>query len=488
MNIWIVWLLFLAVSIILLVLTDVLKKRSQQRLLGIITLVPLLASSALTFLLPIEYWEIIFLLVGQLFLCAIVFRLLLSSRLRGPHSTAKDAGQLGLIMAVSVGFVFLPQEILLGVLLATIFIVVVAMALQLRDGYHKYLIEKQLPQNIDDLPTVSVCIPARNENHALADCLTTVLESDYPKLEVIVLDDCSQDKTSRIIHSFAHAGVRFVQGEAPSDGWLGRNQAMQVLSKEATGKYLLFMCVDTRLNSNAISQLVEYAREKHLSMLSVLPRKDGRFAPDTFLSTLRFFWQLTTPRFVDMPVTSALWLVQARALEKAGGLKQVASHIEPERTFARIFAAKSTYRFLIGGQSLGVFYAKKWSSQIETSVRIWYPLLDMQPGRVFLAVFGQYLFTFLPAVIVVSGIITQHYTWVTLISAIIIALQFIVYAFYVFKTQERGRLLAILCLPIVALQETSLIVTSFLQYEFGTVNWKGRNVCYPILSSRSWRD
>lgn len=488
MNIWIIWLVLLSASIISLVLTDVVKRRQRQQLIAVASLIPVLATIATTVLLPIEYWEVVFLVVGQLFLVSLALRLLFSHRIRDRHSTAKDAFQLMIIMAISVGLVFLPQNILLWLLLSTILLATLIMLLQLRDGIQKYRLKKSIPQKLDDLPTVSVCIPARNETHALSDCLSSVLESDYPKLEVIVLDDCSQDKTSRIIHSFAHAGVRFVQGEVPSDGWLGKNQALQVLAKQATGKYLLFMGVDTRLSSGSISQLVDYVREKHLSMISVLPRKGGHFEIGSLFSTLRFFWQLTTPRFVEMPVASALWLVQAKALEKLQGFKEVANNIEPERTFAQKLAAKHTYRFLISSQTLGIFYDKRWSSQIETSVRIWYPLLNMQPGRVLLAVFGQYLFVFLPYVIVISYFFTQQNDLAVIVSAAIIALQFIAYAIYIIKTQAHSRFLAILFYPIVALQETSLILTSFVQYEFGTVNWKGRNICYPILSPRPWRD
>src|SRR6185369_13096540 len=67
------------------------------------------------------------------------------------------------------------------------------------------------PRNLAQLPTVSVCIPARNEDRVLTDCLAAVLASDYPKLEVIVLDDCSQDKTAQVVRQFAHGGVQFIQ-------------------------------------------------------------------------------------------------------------------------------------------------------------------------------------------------------------------------------------------------------------------------------------
>ena len=99
----------------------------------------------------------------------------------------------------------------------------------------------------DQLPSVSVCIPARNETHAMSECLESVLASDYPKLEAIVLDDHSSDNTSHIIRAFAHAGVRFVEGDELPDDWLGKNFSLQTLANEASGKIILFMDVDTRL-------------------------------------------------------------------------------------------------------------------------------------------------------------------------------------------------------------------------------------------------
>src|ERR1700759_1043342 len=88
---------------------------------------------------------------------------------------------------------------------------------------------------LKDLPSVSVCIPARNETHAMSQCLERVIASTYPKLEVIVLDDSSVDDTSVLIKAYAHAGVRFVEGSRLPKGWLGKNHALQGLLHEASG-------------------------------------------------------------------------------------------------------------------------------------------------------------------------------------------------------------------------------------------------------------
>ena len=50
-------------------------------------------------------------------------------------------------------------------------------------------------------PTISIVIPAYNEEHFIEDCLNSVYQQDYPKelLEVIVVDGNSHDRTAEII-------------------------------------------------------------------------------------------------------------------------------------------------------------------------------------------------------------------------------------------------------------------------------------------------
>lgn len=76
-----------------------------------------------------------------------------------------------------------------------------------------------------DLPSLTVAIPARDETKDLEECLRTIIASDYPKLEIIVLDDCSQLPTADIIKGFAQDGVQFIPGKPPAKRWLAKNQA-----------------------------------------------------------------------------------------------------------------------------------------------------------------------------------------------------------------------------------------------------------------------
>lgn len=73
---------------------------------------------------------------------------------------------------------------------------------------------------------VSVLIPARNEEKAIEKCVSGFLKQDYPNLEVIVLNDNSQDGTESILHRIRDAGhqkkLKVLQGKPLEAGWIGR--------------------------------------------------------------------------------------------------------------------------------------------------------------------------------------------------------------------------------------------------------------------------
>lgn len=329
-----------------------------------------------------------------------------------------------------------------------------------------------------DLPTVTLAIPARNETHALEACLRAAVASDYPKLEIIVLDDCSQDKTSEIIRSFAHEGVRFVQGEEPADGWLGKNQAMRTLAAQASGDYILFADVDTHMSPQSITKLIIYALSNKQEMVTVLPTRRDGWSMATVLTTLRYYWQSALPITARrVPVASQCWLIRRTTLTKLGGFKAVQQKITPEGYFARILFVHDQYRFIISNDEVGITTAKKWSSQAETAVRFLYPTFKRQP---FYVLFGVLTL----AVLFVTPFITlllapnNMQLWVPAASAS--SLLWLGYAILVVRTHTFTWPITLLLMPVALVQELILLIVSMLVYEFGDVNWKGRNVCYPV--------
>ena len=332
---------------------------------------------------------------------------------------------------------------------------------------------------LKDLPTITLAIPARNETHALQASLQAAVASDYPKLEIIVLDDCSQDKTSAIVRAFAHDGVRFVQGSMPAQGWLGKNQAMRTLAEQASGDYILFAGVDTHMSPQSISKLVTYALSNKLEMVTVLPQRRDRMSGANLLASLRYFWQIALPVTARrVPVASQAWLIRRATLKKLGGFEAVQQKIVPEAHFARILFVHNQYRFIISNIDLGVTTAKHWTSQIETYIRFLYPTCKRQPYLVLLAMLLLAGAIIMPFVVLAAMPSDLRILLPAIVAAVILWLG---YGLVVIRTHPHSWFLTWLLLPVSLVQELILLLASMLAYEFGDVNWKGRNVCYPVL-------
>jgi len=59
-------------------------------------------------------------------------------------------------------------------------------------------------------PTVSVLMPAYNSEKYIAEAIESILNQTFKDFELIVIDDCSKDKTWKIIQKYAKKGKRIV--------------------------------------------------------------------------------------------------------------------------------------------------------------------------------------------------------------------------------------------------------------------------------------
>lgn len=347
------------------------------------------------------------------------------------------------------------------------------MALRLYWTLQRFRITKQYTAAIE-APSVSVCIPARNETHAMTECLERVLASDYRKLEVLVYDDSSVDDTSILIRSFAHAGVRFVEGAPLPDGWLGKNYALDVLAREASGTFVVFLDVDTAISPTTISQLVGYTMTEDVVMSSVIPGRTKTLRPNVLFGHLRYLWQLVLSRATAPATSSSLWMIRRRVLlDTIGGFAPHRHEVEPEAHIASIIGTRG-YHCIVDTPSLGVTYEKRWHSQVETSRRLLYPSIG---GRWYYGVWAMAVATLLnaPFMIVVTGAVTSWQLWHTAALLVVVAGS-LLYGVYTRKLWRGYWWLGVLVWPIVMLQEAMLLAASMVGYARGTITWKGRAV------------
>jgi len=382
-------------------------------------------------------------------------------------------------------------ELILYSVFILLTLVSVFFAWKLMFAFKNFKMKKLLsaPSMLNDLPSVSVCIPARNETHAMTQCLERVIASRYPKLEIIVLDDSSGDNTSTLIKAFAHAGVRFVEGSPLPDGWLGKNHALQALLDEASGSYLLYLDVDTQIMPDTIGQLVAYAQQEKVSMVSVLPRRQDGWRGSVLFGTLRYFWELILHRPSAPAVASSAWMIHRHTLRDAlGGFEPYQRDIQPEAKLAAALMARHSYRFIISTPLLGISYEKKWSSQVETSIRLLFPVLGGRFVSNFLALVGLLLLN-LPALVLVAGLFSD---WTILQTMALwqLCVYGSLYSLYLDKVRQEGWWLGVILWPLIIAQEFVILVISINRHLRHKVMWKGRPITVlkqhlsPIIAAK----
>jgi glycosyltransferase involved in cell wall biosynthesis len=360
------------------------------------------------------------------------------------------------------------------------------MAYRLAYAYSHFRMKQlmSVTEMLDKLPSVTVCIPARNEDHTMTECLEHVIASSYPKLEIIVLNDGSRDNTGALIKAFAHEGVRFVEGSKLPKGWLGKNHALQELAVEASGTYIFFMDVDTRIQPDTIEQLVAYLKQENAKMISILPRREDGWRASVLFSTLRYFWELIFHRASAPATSSNAWMIHRDTLLGSfNGFNDFAGAVQPEAQFSRVLMKDNAYRFLIGTQLLGVAYEKKWDSQVDTSIRLLYPLLGGNVVNAILGVAGL-LFLLTPLIILGTSLL---YGWDFMyLLAIILHLAFtILYATYTLRVWKRMWWLGAILWPVIILQELIVLVVSTERYLLHLVTWKSRSITTTVSNSET---
>ncbi len=108
-------------------------------------------------------------------------------------------------------------------------------------------------------PLVTVVIPAHNEEKVIERCLQSVINSDYPRLEIIVVDDASRDSTSELVRTFiqGHPTVPLRLVRKRKNG--GKGEALNhALRTYAKGELAMTLDADSILLHNTVSNAVAY--------------------------------------------------------------------------------------------------------------------------------------------------------------------------------------------------------------------------------------
>jgi cellulose synthase/poly-beta-1,6-N-acetylglucosamine synthase-like glycosyltransferase len=115
-------------------------------------------------------------------------------------------------------------------------------------------------------PLLSVLIAAYNEEDAIADKLNQTLALEYPKdkLEVLVLSDCSSDKTDEIVKSYPDSRVRLVRMAERR----GKTSAQNFGIREARGEVVVFSDATAIYHPKALAYLATNYQDPKVGAVS----------------------------------------------------------------------------------------------------------------------------------------------------------------------------------------------------------------------------
>lgn len=195
-------------------------------------------------------------------------------------------------------------------------------------------------------PAVSIVVAARNEERHIRAALQSLLALDYPRLEIIVVNDRSEDGTGRILDELSAGDARLasVHVRQLPDGWLGKNHALWLGSGRASGELLLFTDADVVMAPQTLSRAVNYLHLENIDHLAVTPEaRMPSLALNMFGAAFGLFfglftrpWKAADPGSRCHIGIGAFNLVRADVYRAVGGHKTIALRPDDDLKLGKI--------------------------------------------------------------------------------------------------------------------------------------------------------
>jgi chlorobactene glucosyltransferase len=196
---------------------------------------------------------------------------------------------------------------------------------------------------------VTIAVPARNEEATIEACLRSLMAQSYAHLEILVLDDNSEDNTAAIVRKLETEDSRLhlITGRALQEGWRGKLWAMEQLFRQSNGTYLFFTDADTVHKQDSIAYGMSLLSQRNAALLSGYPKQQTKsLGIGLLVSAMLFNPTLFVPFALQERLQWPLFsmaigqymLLKKEALASIGGFSSLRTEICDDVTLARAFA------------------------------------------------------------------------------------------------------------------------------------------------------
>lgn len=108
---------------------------------------------------------------------------------------------------------------------------------------------------------VSIIMPSYNTGKYIAESIQSVLNQTYEHWELIIVDDCSTDKTDEVIKTFCDSRIKYIKNEKNMGAAACRNKAL----RQAKGKWVAFLDSDDLWIPEKLEKQIQFMEKNNYS-------------------------------------------------------------------------------------------------------------------------------------------------------------------------------------------------------------------------------
>jgi len=211
-------------------------------------------------------------------------------------------------------------------------------------------------------PMLSIIKPACNEGIGLDEAMASVLLSDYPFLEIILVDDRSTDDTPLKADQWAQldSRVKVIHLRELPEGWLGKVHALYQGVKTSQGDWILFSDADVHLNRDTLKRAVSWAESQKLDFVGVLPQclSSGYWVDSMVSVVMRTLsvgtriWEIENPQSRASMGVGAFNLVRRRSFDKTPGFEWLKLEVADDAGLGLMMKQSGAHCSIANGRGL----------------------------------------------------------------------------------------------------------------------------------------
>ncbi len=202
----------------------------------------------------------------------------------------------GIIYLILIIFAFV-FKLIMKIIFIICSAIYLARVLTIRIFSEKCRNKCQTDTAITELPLVSIIVAARNEEKNIANCINSILKSNYPKdkFEIVIVNDRSTDATLRIITQLAHDNENIIIQNAierTNKNLRGKPGAINIGINAAKGNIFLITDADCTVPENWILTMASHFKEPTVGMVCSYTNVKGN-KPFYYFQAAEWFYMHT---------------------------------------------------------------------------------------------------------------------------------------------------------------------------------------------------